>query len=104
MKHVLRLVFCFASMALASSFSLAQDVATDKKPAKSAASKVVLPQGVTEEMLAPPPVPSFMLKRPSTPLTMDEMMQQAREAENKARQQRSAVDHPPAAQTKSPAN
>jgi hypothetical protein len=104
MKHVLRLVFCFASMALASSFSFAQEVAADKNPAKPTGSKVVLPQGVTEEMLAPPPVPNFMLKKPSTPLTLDDMMQQAREAEKKARQQRSAVANPPAAQAKSPVN
>ena len=46
--------------------------------------KVILPAGITEEMLAPPPVPSFMLEKPSKPLTTDEMVQQAREAEAKA--------------------
>ncbi len=47
--------------------------------------KVILPAGVTEEMLAPPPVPRFMLEKPAKPLTTDEMVQQAREAEAKAK-------------------
>lgn len=45
---------------------------------------VELPPGITEEMLAPPPVPSFMLKKPDKALTVEEMVQQAREAELKA--------------------
>ncbi|MDD5029253.1 MAG: hypothetical protein PHH58_07110 [Rhodoferax sp.] len=54
-------------------------------PASAAsAAKVVLPPGITEEMLAPPPVPSFMLKPPAKPLTVEQMVQQAREAELKA--------------------
>ncbi len=40
-----------------------------------------LPHGVTEEMVSPPPVPRFLLKPPTQPLTMEEMMQQVREAE-----------------------
>ena len=52
------------------------------KPAQPAPYK--LPEGVTEEMLAPPPVPRFMLEKPSKPLTQEEMVQQAREAESKA--------------------
>jgi hypothetical protein len=43
-----------------------------------------LPQGVTEEMVSPPPVPRFLLKPPTQPLTMEEMMQQVREAEAEA--------------------
>ncbi len=61
----------------------AQDNPVDVKSVKPAATVVTLPPGVTEEMLAPPPVPAFMLKKPAKPLTMDEMVQQAREAEQK---------------------
>jgi hypothetical protein len=62
----------------------AQQVAAEPPVAKVSAPTVVLPAGITEEMLAPPPVPSFMLKPSATPLTVDEMVQQAREAEQKA--------------------
>ena len=51
---------------------------------QASAPQVALPAGITEEMLAPPPVPGFMLKPPTKPLSMDEMVQQAREAELKA--------------------
>ena len=64
--------------------SLGQEAGKVAKPPAAPASQVVLPPGVTEEMLAPPPVPGFMLKKPAKPLTMDEMVQQAREAERKA--------------------
>ena len=53
---------------------------TSAKPA----AKVVLPEGVTEEMLAPPPVPRFMLEPPSKPLSHDEMAQQIQEAERRS--------------------
>ena len=46
--------------------------------------KVALPPGLTEEMLAPPPMPRFMLEKPAKPLTTEEMIQQAREAERRA--------------------
>lgn len=62
----------------------AQQVAVEPPVTKASAPTVVLPAGITEEMLAPPPVPSFMLKPSATPLTVDEMVQQAREAEQKA--------------------
>lgn len=61
-----------------------QALSQDQPGNTSSAPKYVLPKGVTEEMLAPPPVPSFMLKAPEKPLTIDEMTQQAREAEKKA--------------------
>jgi len=54
------------------------------KPAPAASKKVVLPEGVTEEMLAPPPVPRFMLEKPAKPLSKEEMMDQVRDAEKKA--------------------
>jgi hypothetical protein len=64
--------------------ALAQDNPTKEPSSKASAPKVVLPAGITEDMLAPPPVPSFMLKPPTKPMTVDEMVQQAREAEQKA--------------------
>jgi hypothetical protein len=62
----------------------AEEAASPAPVAKASAPTVVLPAGITEEMLAPPPVPSFMLKPSATPPTVDEMVQQAREAEQKA--------------------
>ena len=82
MKPALPLVLCLASLLGCANLTLAQEAVKEAKPAATAA--VVLPPGVTEEMLAPPPVPGFMLKKPAKPLTMDEMVQQAREAEKKA--------------------
>lgn len=60
--------------------AFADEVAKPPSPS----GKVALPPGLTEEMLAPPPVPRFMLEKPPRPLTTDEMVQQAREAERKA--------------------
>jgi soluble lytic murein transglycosylase-like protein len=75
---------CFAGLVSWSGLVQAQSN-TPLPPASSAsAAKVVLPPGITEEMLAPPPVPSFMLKKPDKALTVDEMVKQAREAELKA--------------------
>jgi hypothetical protein len=51
---------------------------------QKSSAKFVLPAGITEEMLAPPPVPRFMLEKPAKPLSVDEMVQQAHEAESKA--------------------
>jgi hypothetical protein len=63
----------------------AQNISPPPHPGHTSPSKkVVLPEGVTEEMLAPPPVPRFMLEPPSKPLTQAEMMEQIREAELKA--------------------
>ena len=84
-------VHCVVVLSLALSASLAgaqPSVAKDKpaaaKSSAKPATKVVLPEGVTEEMLAPPPVPRFMLEPPSKPLSHDEMAQQIQEAERKA--------------------
>lgn len=38
----------------------------------------------TDELFAPPPVPQFMLKKASEPLTQAEMLRQVREAEERA--------------------
>ncbi|HLA33564.1 MAG TPA: hypothetical protein VJ001_01715 [Rhodocyclaceae bacterium] len=62
---------------------------------KPAAKAVALPPGVTEEMLAPPPVPRFMLEKPTRQLSMEEMVQQAREAEKKAGIPPKAAASPP---------
>jgi len=90
MKHT----FVVASLALMGCINLAQaqDTAKAPPPKPTASAAIVLPKGVTEEMLSPPPVPRFMLETPAKPLTMDEMIQQAREAEQKA-----GIKHPPAA-------
>ncbi len=84
MKHAISLVFIAANL-LAVTSSISAQYSDSQQPAsKSSDTVVVLPVGITEEMLAPPPVPSFMLKPPNKALSMDEMVQQAREAEQKA--------------------
>lgn len=40
---------------------------------------------LTDQEFAPPPVPGFMLEKPAQPLSMDEMILQAREAERRAK-------------------
>lgn len=86
MKRTFFNALCFASLMAGASMTLAGAQGTPPNPPASAASapKVELPPGITEEMLAPPPVPAFMLRPPAKPLTVDEMVQQAREAEQKA--------------------
>ena len=78
MKRTILLTLFVASLFASATLSLAQ--------------KVVLPEGITEEMLAPPPVPAFMLEKPAKPLTVLEMQQQAREAEKKAGVKRPTVE------------
>jgi hypothetical protein len=76
---------CFVVSFLTSvSPTWAQPGAAAAPQSKTSAAKVVLPAGITEEMLSPPPVPRFMLEKPAQPLSVDEMLQQAREAEKKA--------------------
>ncbi|MDD2611135.1 MAG: hypothetical protein PHX60_15905 [Giesbergeria sp.] len=79
-------VLCFISLTLGANLSLAQDIKriASQQASQASAPRVVLPAGITEEMLAPPPVPSFMLKPTEKPLSVDDMVQQAREAEKKA--------------------
>ena len=43
-----------------------------------------LPADIAEQSFAPPPVPQFMLEKPQRSLSMDEMIRQAREAEQRA--------------------
>jgi hypothetical protein len=80
-----RILSSLSLLVCAICFSAAQ--AEDRAPASTASApekKYVLPEGVTEEVLAPPPVPRFMLEPPSKPLSQAEMEAQAREAEAKA--------------------
>jgi hypothetical protein len=84
MKRTISLVLCIAGLVTLNGLTLAQSNTAAPPASSASAAKVVLPPGITEEMLAPPPVPSFMLKPPTKPLSVDEMMQQAREAEQKA--------------------
>lgn len=85
MKSAFSLLLALAGLVAWCGQVSAQNTAPPAPPASAAsAAKVVLPPGITEEMLAPPPVPSFMLKKPDKALTVDEMVQQAREAERKA--------------------
>ncbi len=75
------------------------------QPARSAsAPKYVLPEGITEEMLAPPPVPRFMLERPARPLTTDEMVQQVHEAEARAKPAQRTAIQPASRPVSSPAS
>lgn len=91
MKRTILLTLFVASLFASATLSLAHDVTQDGKSVKPAAQKIVLPDGITEEMLAPPPVPAFMLEKPAKPLTVLEMLQQAREAEKKAGVKRATV-------------
>lgn len=63
---------------------IAQDKQMTQPKTAGQASQYVLPPGITEEMLAPPPVPQFMLEQPAKPLTTQQMIEQARDAERKA--------------------
>lgn len=85
-NHGLGRALCFISLALGANLALAQDIkgAPSQQTSQALMPQVVLPAGITEEMLAPPPVPSFMLKPTEKPLSLDEMVQQARDAEQKA--------------------
>lgn len=89
MKRTILLTLFVASLFASATLSLAHDTGKSVKPA---AKKIVLPDGITEEMLAPPPVPAFMLEKPAKPLMVLEMMQQAREAEKKAGVKRATVE------------
>ena len=82
MKRLALPVILFACLSWAMQLHAANE--TPSQPKKQAPTKVVLPEGVTEEMLAPPPVPRFMLEKPAKPLSNEEMVEQAREAERKA--------------------
>jgi len=84
MKNTILLMWCVAGVLTVNDPASAETTAAAAPASAASSAKVVLPPGITEEMLAPPPVPSFMLKPPATPLTVEEMMQQAREAERKA--------------------
>lgn len=84
MKRAISLVLLFASLITVNGLTQAQDNSNISPSSQASAPKVVLPPGITEEMLAPPPVPSFMLTPPASPLSVDEMVQQARQAEQKA--------------------
>lgn len=55
--------------------------------------KVQLPAAVTDETFAPPPVPRFMLEKPVQPLSIDEMIRQVREAEERANLNRASSNH-----------
>jgi hypothetical protein len=84
MKHTPGLTVLVATLFASASLSLAQEATSGEKSVKTSTQKIVLPAGITEEMLAPPPMPRFMLEKPGKPLTIEEMTQQAREAEKKA--------------------
>lgn len=84
MKRAISLALCFSGLSTLNGLAQAQSNTTPPPSNSAAPAMVVLPPGITEEMLAPPPVPSFMLKKPDKALTVEEMVQQAREAELKA--------------------
>ncbi len=94
MQRNTRWTLIFVGLSLVANLALAQSKGNDAKLATPTPAKVVLPNGVTEEMLAPPPVPRFMLEKPGRPLTMDEMLQQVREAESRAKAQLGKAKQP----------
>ena len=98
MKRTIPLALLLAFTLAATNASLAQVAGQVGAGVKSTPATIVLPDGITEEMLVPPPVPRFMLEKPAQPLTMDEMMVQAREAEKKAGVKPPALAREPEAQ------
>jgi hypothetical protein len=81
----------FMWMALATGVATAERTqAEDQKKAPEPA-RVVLPQGVTEEMFAPPPMPQFMLDQNARRLSPEEMAAAALEAAKRVRKPAAAV-------------
>ncbi len=99
MQRNIRWALFFVGLSLVANLALAQSEGNDAKLATPTPNKVVLPNGVTEEMLAPPPVPRFMLEKPVKPLTTDEMLQQVREVESRAKAQLGEAKKPANEQT-----
>lgn len=105
MKRTILQTMLVAILLAGATLSSAQNAPAEQKPAKPPQAAVVLPPGVTEEMLAPPPMPRFMLEKSAKPLTLDEMVQQAREAEKNAGVKRDAAKkelEPPSPKPQSP--
>lgn len=96
MKRTISLALVLAILIVFADLSAAQDTTKN--------GKVVLPEGITEEMLAPPPMPQFMLKKSATPLLIDEMVEQARAAEIKAGAKHQLVAKEPQTQASKPTN
>jgi hypothetical protein len=82
MKYIPPYVILACFFAVGISVASAQETVPAPKPKKPEAPAYILPPGVTEDMLAPPPVPRFMLEKQDKPLSTEEMLKQAREAEN----------------------
>ena len=104
MRRAITLALIATNLVACADPSLAQNAKDESRATRSPAPEVVLPPGVTEEHLRPPPVPQFMLEKPAKPLTMDEMLKQTREAEEKARTKPKAPENEPKTQPSKPAN
>jgi hypothetical protein len=78
-KRVISKGFLLTGLAVAFPLAMADNGASTQPTSTASAPKVALPPGITEEMLAPPPVPHFMLERRPQSLTIKEMAQQAHE-------------------------
>ena len=85
-KGSLVLVGCLAYFSLA----LADEAAAPSRPVSEQDKKqsATLPPGLVFE---PPPVPAFMLEKPAQPLSLEEMVRQAREAERRAKASQAAA-------------
>lgn len=92
MKRTFLLTLFVASLVAAANLLMAQEATKDEKSTKPSNPELGLPPGVTDAMLAPPPMPRFMLEKPAKPITLDEMIRQAREAAKRAEAQRKLVD------------
>ena len=104
MTRIIQLVPIVAGLLAGETLSQAQGTPQKDQPATKLSQEVVLPPGVTEEMLTPPPVPRFMLEKPAKPLTRDEMLLQARAAEDKAQVKSKTVQNELKAQVQKPVN
>ena len=98
--HAILVTILVASVNL----SQAQEASQETKAGKKPAPEVVLPPGVTEALLAPPPMPRFMLEKPAKVLTLDEMIRQAREAEKTAQAEQKPAKGEPKEQAPKAAN
>lgn len=104
MKRSTLLAVLATNLLVGVSLSQAQEVTQEAKASKKPAPEVILPPGVTEASLAPPPMPRFMLEKPTKPLTLDEMLRQAREAEKTAQAEQKPAKSEPKEQPPKAAN
>lgn len=86
MRWVGALILCGALVQGHNALAAEDSVSRNALPGK----KADLPAGVSEGTFSPPPVPRFMLEKSTQPLSMDQMIRQAREVESRANMNRAS--------------